>query len=249
MELFYLFPISILVATFANSSGFSGGVFFQPFFYLFFDIPLHSSIANGIATETMGMSSGALGYWRQKQIEMKSFKWLMPITLVGVLTGLFLFSILPSTWLKRMVGVSVSLAALLQLIMVLKKWKGVQAESDVKKIRSWSFLSLFAGAFSSCTGTGNAELHQPLLEYKGKLATTKANATAIALEACGNITITLFNLIMSDLHWDILMYTLPGVIIGSQIGVRISGYLPSFVMKTIFGLAVLGIGIFYLITA
>jgi len=65
----YMFPISIVIAILANSSGFSGGVLFQPIYNLFLNVPVQGSVATGIATETVGMTSGAIRYFMQNQIE------------------------------------------------------------------------------------------------------------------------------------------------------------------------------------
>ncbi len=243
----YLFPVAILVATFANSSGFSGGVFFQPFFYFFFNIPLKSSIANGIATETLGMSSGAIGYVRKGMVSKKLFLKLVPWVILGVVAGLFLFRMIPNFYLKKIVGVSVLLAALVQAYMVVYKRRGSLDEGSWPRLKNFVFIPFLGGAFSATTGTGNAELNQPFLEMKGNLQNKKANALAIALEASGNVLITLFNLISDDLDWSILIYTLPGVLIGSQLGVWLSTRLNSMVMKTLFAIFVAGIGFHYLI--
>jgi uncharacterized membrane protein YfcA len=246
MEHLYLFPVAILVATFANSSGFSGGVLFQPFFYFFFSIPLKSSIANGIATETLGMSSGALGYLRKGMVSKDLYLKLILWVLAGVLVGLFLFRAIPIFYLKKLVGVSVLLAALVQAYMVITKKRGALQEGRWPELKRFLFIPFLGGAFSATTGTGNAELNQPYLEMKGNLQTQRSNALAIALEATGNVTITLFNLISDNLDWSILMYTLPGVLIGSQLGVWLSSRLNSMIMKSLFAFFVAGIGLHYI---
>lgn len=57
------------MAVTANASGFSGGVLFQPFFNFVLGLPIEQSIATGIATETVGMSSGAYRYARMRKVD------------------------------------------------------------------------------------------------------------------------------------------------------------------------------------
>jgi len=64
LDYWFVFPCAVLVAVIANASGFSGGVLFQPFFNFVLQLPLQQSIATGIGTETIGMSSGAYRYRR-----------------------------------------------------------------------------------------------------------------------------------------------------------------------------------------
>jgi uncharacterized membrane protein YfcA len=128
---------------------------------------------------------------------------------------------------------------------VIKIW----SLNSVKKFRSQSshgLISLFAGMFSASTGTGNAEIHQPLLEIKEGLETKEANATAIGLEAIGNIIITSLNLVINDLRYDILIYTIPGVIIGSQLGVWYGMKASNKILLYLFSFAVIWIGIIYI---
>jgi uncharacterized membrane protein YfcA len=111
----------------------------------------------------------------------------------------------------------------------------------------YPIVSFFAGIFSAVTGTGNAESHGPLIERFSKINAVEAKATSIALEAIGNLTITIINLIISDLEWNILLFTLPGVIIGSQIGVYLGSKFENKWISSIFATSVMMIGVFYLV--
>ena len=67
-EYWYMFPVAVVIAILANSSGFSGGVLFQPIFNLFLQLPIQASVATGIATETVGMTSGTIRYIMYKMV-------------------------------------------------------------------------------------------------------------------------------------------------------------------------------------
>ena len=86
-----------------------------------------------------------------------------------------------------------------------------------------------------------------MLEKGLKLKTKKANATAIWVEAMGDWIITILNLQAGLIIWKIWIFTGTGVIIGGQIGPYIAKYLPEKILKLIFSLAVIVIGIFYII--
>jgi uncharacterized protein len=240
-EYWYIFPIAVLIAIFANASGFSGAVLFQPIFYFFLNVPIVNSIATGIATETLGMSSGAYRYYKMGYVDQKAFRRFLPWTLVGVLLGLFLFVKFSDALLKLMVGTVMVLIALGQLfsLYVSHKRKIMQANNK------WASVGLVAGAFSASTGTGVAEMSQPTLEHKMQIPTKKANATAILLEASADWLITLFNLSLGNINWNILIFSASGVIIGGQIGAHLSPHLSDKLLKTVFAVAVFLIGVFY----
>jgi len=115
-----------------------------------------------------------------------------------------------------------------------------------KSLKKWAPLGIFAGGFSATTGTGVAEMTQPLVQFVGKIKVKRANATAIFLEASADWIITLLNLSIGNIRWDILIFSVSGVLIGSQIGPRISPYISDRILKTIFGTGVALIGIYYL---
>ncbi len=241
-EYWYVFPYAVLVATLCNSSGFSGAVLFQPFFYLVLQTPVPQSIATGIATETIGMTSGSIRYFMMKKHDFKSYIYFLPWIMVGVLAGLFVFNKLSPTTMKLLVGLVMVMVAISQLMS-----SRVKKKSDTP----WSLwvlgpLSFLAGLFSASTGTGIAELTQPLSEHGKKLPTKVANVNAIMLEATGDWMITAANLSLGNIRWDILIFSASGVLIGGQLGALVSVHLPDRLLKTIFCFAIAAVGSFYI---
>lgn len=249
LDYWYVFPYAVFVAITANASGFSGAVLFQPFFNFVLKLPIAQSIANGIATETAGMAGGALRYFMMRKIDHRAAFLMLPFILVGIVLGLLVFTLAPRLWLRFIVGLVVGGIAIFQLMNATRKHFGKLDSADLGRLRRLRWVSFLAGAFSACTGTGIAEMHQPIFEHQGNLKTKKANATAIFAEAMGDLSITAANLSLGNLRFDILVFSVTGVIIGSQIGALISTYLPDRLLKTIFAIAVLGIGLIYIVTS
>jgi uncharacterized membrane protein YfcA len=69
-EYWYLFPVSILIATIAISSGIGGAVFFSPLFMLGLQIDPYTAIGAGLITELFGSFSAL--HWISI-IETRSF--------------------------------------------------------------------------------------------------------------------------------------------------------------------------------
>lgn len=248
-DYWYVFPYAVLVAVVANASGFSGAVLFQPFFNFVLKLPIANSIATGVATETIGMSSGAARYFRMKQVDRAAAMTLLPAVLTGAALGLAVFVKLPREPLRLLVGLVVGGIALFQLLRAGRRIFGSAVAADLVELRRHRLLGFFSGAFSACTGTGVAEMNQPLLEMKGGLATKRANATAIFLEAMTDWAITLVNLSLGNLRLDILVFSASGVLIGGQIGAALSPYLPDRLLKTVFGICILFIASVYIVTS
>jgi uncharacterized membrane protein YfcA len=251
MEYWIVFPISICVATLCNASGFSGSVLFQPFFNFVLQVPIAQSIATGIATETVGMTSGAFRYWRMGKIDIKAVKKVFPYVYIGIASGILLFVFLPKLWLRLLVGVVIFMIASCQLYFA---YDGKFGKNDTANLKSLGSVKcrlkqFFAGVGSASTGTGVAEIHQPMFEHDAGLATKKANATAILIEALGNWFITLLNIKLGNINYEILIFSASGVLIGGQIGPYVSNYIPAKILKILFGISVSLIGIIYIITS
>lgn len=254
-DYWYLFPTAIAVCILATASGFSGSVLFQPVFYFILKVPLAQSIATGIATETIGMTNGALTYASMRGgstvIDRKALRSVVPYVIAGVVAGIFFFVYAPRPLLRLTVGVVIACIALYQIYLAGENRLGSNDSTDLAVLatpfnRVYQFLS---GAFSASTGTGVAEMHQPLFEEKGGLSTLKANATAICIEAIADWTITLTNIKLGNLRYDILIFTVSGVLVGGQIGPRIAKFLPPRLTKIIFGISVTTIGAIYIVTS
>lgn len=243
-EYWYVFPYAVIVATLCNAAGFSGAVLFQPFFFFVLQTPIPQSIATGIATETIGMTSGTIRYALMRKHDFKNYLYFFPWVLLGVAFGVLLFSKLPMLVLRALVGVVMILVAITHF------WSLSAAK---KRGRPWKNvylapLSVMAGVFSATTGTGVAELTQPMSEHGRKMPTKMANANAIMLEASADWMITFANLSMGNIRWDILIFSASGVMIGGQFGAHISTGVPDRILRAVFCVCIAIIGAFYVWT-
>ena len=239
----YVFPVAVVVSIIANASGFSGSVLFQPFFNFVLRVPMAQSIATGIATETIGMSSGAYRYVRMGMVDTGCVLKVLPFVVVGVASGIFVFIKL-QIGLRLIVGLVIFGIATYQLYLAWIGGKSGNGEltSLFNRLRQYC-----AGVFSACTGTGVAEMHQPMLESVG-LNTKRANATAIMVEALADWAISIVNLSIGNLRFDILVFSVTGVMVGAQLGAILSPRLPNTLLKSVFGLSVAAIGLVYVLT-
>ena len=75
----FMFPVSILIATTAMASGIGGAAYFTPLFLVVFPLlgpeyvmtPV-AAVGTALFIETFGFSSGFVGYYRKRLIDFKS---------------------------------------------------------------------------------------------------------------------------------------------------------------------------------
>ena len=92
MDLWWIFPVSIVFSTIAISSGVSGALFFSPFFMLVVGLSPAQAVGAGLLTEVFGMGNGLRLYVQQKVVDYAWARWLLagavPSVIVGALTGM-----------------------------------------------------------------------------------------------------------------------------------------------------------------
>lgn len=245
-EYLFMFPVAIVIAILANSSGFSGGVLFQPIYNLVLNIPIQNAVATGIATETVGMTSGSIRYLMYKMVELPIGFTMIMLTIPGIVLGNHALMVINGDILKLILGSVLLLLASMQLFNAIKRSFGMRQNVPIEDIYGYMWVPPISGFFSGATGTGVAELSQPLLEKWMNIKTKRANATAILVEATADWIITILNLHAGLIKVDLLIFAGTGVIIGGQIGPFLSKYLPERVIKIIFSIAIIIIGIFYI---
>ncbi|MDR3238438.1 MAG: sulfite exporter TauE/SafE family protein [Spirochaetia bacterium] len=242
----FMFPLAIFVSGTASASGFSGGVLFQPFYNLVLQIPVVNSVATGIATETIGTSSATIRYMMYKMVESPIGFTMIMLAIPGVVIGNHALVVINENILKILVGIVVLSIASIQIYSVIKNVFGTRKNVPIEDIYKVIWLPTVSGFFSATTGTGVAEMMQPTLEKGLNVATRRANATAIFVEAASDLCITILNLNAGLIRLDIFVFAAAGAFVGAQIGPYVSRFLPVRFTKVIFSIAISIVGVFYL---
>lgn len=125
LDYWYLFPISIAVATLAMASGIGGAVFFSPIFLLW--LRLEPSVAVGVAlvTELFGFSSGLFAYARAQLIDYRLGAQLLVFAIPGAILGVVGGDLFPGVVLKAIFAVGLVFIGL-QLFL---SWRQEQKEA------------------------------------------------------------------------------------------------------------------------
>ena len=199
------------------------------------------------------MTNGTATYLamsRKHQVPFVSFPAVLsalPQIVLGIIIGLIAFSRLPANGLRIGMGIVMVLIGIFQLKNYDTSSKhGSDQNYEFLRKPSILFYQFLSGASSACTGTGVAELSQPMLERGVLLTQARANATAICLEAIADLIITIANLELGNLRFDVLVYTISGVIVGGQIGPRLTRYIHGSLVRLAYCASVIVVGIFYI---
>ena len=272
VQYWFMFPVSIGIATTAMLSGIGGAALFIPIFVIIFpmlgpEYPLTTAAAIGSAlmTEVFGFSSGFVGYYRKKLIDFRSaVPFLMvsvPIAIIG--------AILLATLKEQEVFLKGAYALLMLVLcpVILRhtppekiaeaQSAGAAAVADDRPMRSvtgrdgrtYQYRKPRLGAFGAgatgvggfltgLLGVGIGEVIISQLVKRNRVPVAVAAATSVftVIVTIASASFTQVAALITAggvnaIPWNLVVYTVPAVIIGGQIGPRLQGTIPQRTME------------------
>ena len=256
-ELWYLFPVAILIATIAMSSGIGGAVFFSPLFMLALKLEPQIAIGSALITELFGFSSGLIAYYKAKLIDFKLALNLLLFSVPAAIIGTIYADLFPDIVLKSIFATGLIFIGTQLFTSWRKEEREKHEKLNIKEFESnyeseltdskgrvfrytvcnKNMGRLFAGiggAFVGMISVGLAELQEYHLVARCKVPTPVAVATSVFV-----VVITV--LVASAGHFyefakeggevlnqviNVVIFTIPGVIVGGQIGPALQKVLP-----------------------
>jgi len=99
-QYWFMFPISIVIATIAMSTGVGGAVFFAPIFLIGLKLAPPVAIGTALITEFFGFSSGLIAYFRQRLIDFKLGFSVLMFAVPAAIFGAAIADLFPADALK-----------------------------------------------------------------------------------------------------------------------------------------------------
>lgn len=225
--------VAFFAASVANATAIGGGFLFMPLFIFIYQLAPPLALKLSIATQAFGMTSGALS-WGRNYIDKHAFILASIASITGVWFATYLW-IVPSSLIKPLFAI-ISLGVFFALIveMLLKgSSKHTAAKFSVNRVSVFFVLSAFAGGLvTAWTAIGVGEVVALYLLFFYRLSLDKAIGTGVAVLAVSSIAGFIFHTDLGGIPWDLLLFTVPGVILGGRYGVKMAKYLESTVSQS-----------------
>jgi uncharacterized protein len=278
-DYWYMFPISMLVATIAMASGVGGATFFAPILILGLRLPPDVAIGVGLITQMFGFGSGVWAYGRKRLIDYQLGFKITVIALPAALVGLALGSVTPAPALKALLGVALLgiAGAFLRApalpphplpqpeppwanpkaITNLTSANGEQFHYPTFSQRQAALPSGIGGLFLGMAAVGLGELVCYFLMERGHLPGKVAVATAVFVVALTSVPVAAgklarFFYLGGDslpLLLSLLIFTVPGVLLGAQVGSGVASRIPHRALERSLAVLFLLISVLTLIEA
>ncbi len=271
-ELWWVLPVSVVFSTVAIGSGVSGALFFSPFFMLVVGLAPAQAVGAGLLTEVFGMGNGLRSYVRAKLVDYATARWLLLGAIPSVVVGAIAADLLSDRILKGNFGIGLLvLAAFLVLVrspeecepgdkaVPLIDRKSRDKGTTVVRARDgavyeyptcWRLpgvvMAAVGGVLTGMISAGLPEISTTQLVVRCRVPPRVAIATSV-------FTLALVAAVGAGIHalsaqpvWQVVGWSIPGVLIGSTIGSRVGKYLPAKVMEKGLGVVFGSVGILVL---
>lgn len=271
LDYWFLTPICLVGAAVATTVGIGGPVFFTPVFILVLDLPPATAVAVALFTQFFGFLSGSVAYWRRRLTDHALARRLIRVAVPAALVGSVLADLVPGPLLRRLFG-CVAIAVAYRVFVssrdgakrpehALSGDQGVSTTLTDRTGRTYRYTIAHKGEGAAVTtigatllgmiSVGLAELQGYHLIVRSRVPPPVAVATTIAvvLPAVAAASVGhLYNLSRGDGAGGLaqvlpmLIFTIPGVLIGGQLGPYVQARLAPAAMKVVIAVVLLAVG-------
>ncbi len=275
-EFWYMLPVAILVASVAMASGVEGATFFAPIFILGLKVSPEVAIGTGLLTEVFGFASGLTAYIRMKVIDYKLGTALLVVTIPLAIVGTWLGGRIDPDILKVVLGMGLLAVAMSFLrspspqevasadnaiaeenqrpTKCLTAADGEKICYTVVKKGEGRFIAGIGALFMGMISTGLGELNGYFLLQRCRVPSRVAVATSVFVVALTAVVAATGHVVrFANAGGDeiataisIATFTVPGVIIGGQLGARLGSRIPQHTLEKTLGVLFVIVGAFML---
>lgn len=227
----YMFPVAIAVATVAMLTGVGGSKFFSPIFILL--LRLDPQVAFGVAlfTQSFGFLSGLVAYGTRQAIDYRMGIKVLLITLPVSLLAVYVSDLIPPVRLEQIFAIILIGLSLLVLGKHSARQSGEEGPSGAKLGGVGMAVSALGAAFIGLISVGLGELLTPFFLIRQRYSYTHTVGTVVfivffttlitALARMGAMLLSGDQLLLQRV-FDIVVFTVPGVLIGGQLAPSLS---------------------------
>ena len=267
LDVWWVLPAATFFATIALSTGLSGALFFSPFFLLAVGLAPAQAIGAGLLTEAFGTSFGSFNYFRQRVVDFKTVRVLLLAAIPAGIIGALVAQNTDSSILQIILGIALIVLSLIIIYNTTRKKKPLGGEDPSIKVttihardgRTYKYrtcrrpigVSLAGiGAFlNGMVSAGLPEVTTTQLIVRCHLPPRVAVATAIFVLTVTDFFAAGVHALSATPAWFVVVWSIPGVMIGAQIGPRLQGRVPAKTAERIISIIFMALGALVIITS
>jgi uncharacterized membrane protein YfcA len=241
-------PIGVAGALLGNISAVGGGIVFIPCIIFIFHLPPLMALKIALATQSFGMTSGAIGWLQKKGVPLRALNIAVPGLLIG--STISSFVIHPSALLVKLLFGPVSiLLGVLTLVLSVRN-KAAKGRADIPAEARWPlfFSAVLGGLITGWVAIGEGEIVAALLMLAYGVEVTASIGLGVVLLSINSIYLALVHqFYLGGIPWEYAAFTGLGAVFGARLAPWLSRHTNPITLKAIFAAIAIGDGIVFVV--
>ena len=229
--------VGLAGAVIGNVTAIGGGLVFVPVMIFVYALDPVSSLKLAFASQSVGMSSGAAGWLRRREVPGRLLAWTVPPLLLGALVSSFL--IRPNPMLvKGLFGPITIIAGCLTLCTLDRK--GGAPDLPTRANLPVAIISFLGGMVTGWVAIGEGEVVAAFCMLAYGLNANRALGLGVLLLAINSVfLLALHTFVFKGVPWDMAVFTMLGCLWGGRLGPFVSQWFSHRTIKKIFAVIAL----------
>jgi uncharacterized membrane protein YfcA len=223
--------VGIAGAFIGNITAVGGGLVFVPAMIFVYHLPPVVALKIAIATQSFGMTSGAIGWLRRGVVSLDALKFTIP----GLLIGSTISSLVihPNALLVKGLFGPVSILIGLITLFLHQRHRHNEKHSipDSAKIPLF-IVSLIGGLITGWVAIGEGEVIAAFLMLAYKINSSRSIGLGVVLLSINSIYLAIIhNFFLGGIPWNFAAFTILGAVYGARLGPYISQWINPQILK------------------
>ncbi|MFZ0828033.1 MAG: sulfite exporter TauE/SafE family protein [Verrucomicrobiia bacterium] len=235
-------------AILGNISAVGGGIVFIPVIIFVFHLPPVTALKVALASQSFGMTSGAIGWIQKKVVPLRALKLTVPGLLIG--SAISSLVIHPSALLVKLLFGPVSiLLGVLTIVLSRRALKTATVmEIPVNATVPLFIVAFIGGLVTGWIAIGEGELVAALLMLVYRVNVASCIGLGVVLLSINSIFLTVIHYFwLGGIPWNIAAFTGLGCVFGARLAPFLSRRSNPMVLKTIFAVIAICDGILFIV--
>ncbi|MEN6438236.1 MAG: sulfite exporter TauE/SafE family protein [Syntrophobacter sp.] len=213
------FPAGIFIATMVTVVGFGGGILWMPFLLMVLWLDPATALLTSLVIQSAGTASGSLAYIRNKKADIRLALLLLALAVPGVAIGAYIGRQLTLAGIGLIIGV-VSLGTALLFVSSNHAYNEEENERvEIGKAFRHSWIAGLMAVMSGMLTINIGEWLVPIMQKKMHLRMSNSVATCVLITCGMSIMGGAAHFLMSSRpNIPAMLWAIPGVLIGGQLG-------------------------------
>ncbi|MGA7711582.1 MAG: sulfite exporter TauE/SafE family protein [Rhizomicrobium sp.] len=228
-------PVGFGGAVLGNISAVGGGIVFIPVIIFIFHLPPVTALKIALASQSWGMTSGAVGWIQKKVVPLRALRIAIP----GLLIGSTISSLVihPSALLVKLLFGPVSILLGVLTIVLSRRAATATGKTDIPSEATIPLflIAIVGGLITGWVAIGEGEVVAALLMLAYGVEVTACIGLGVVLLSVNSIFLTILHqLLLGGIPWDIAAFTGLGCVFGARLAPWLSRHTNPIALKSIF---------------